>query len=197
MFLSAARITGMNRIAYSPSGLSPVAKRRVLLVNTYATKRDLRAKIMRKLGVEVDCAADIGEARSLWQADSYSLVLVDVQNDSTHVQEFCDEIRSAKPPQTVAFLVGKPEYLAGSPSPENGVPGAGQNGHGAWGEMVLAMYANACEALPRRWGFQEASWRIAATRTLNDPRPGRSVVDEKRPRWSWSDAVKQHSDKLA
>jgi CheY-like chemotaxis protein len=179
----------------------------VLLVDTYATKWDLRAKIMRKLRVEVDCAADISEARSLWQADSYSLVLVDVRNDSAHVQEFCDEIRNAKPPQTVAFLVGKPEYLAGSPSPENGVTVAGQNGHNAWGEMVIAMYANACEALPRRWGFQEASWRIAATRTLKDPRPGRAVTDEKRPRWSWSDrswsdrswsdAVKQHSDKLA
>ena len=94
----------MNRTAYSPSGLSLVAKRRVLLVDPYATKRDLRAKIMRKLGVEVDCAADISEARSLWQADSYSLVLVDVRNDSAHVQQFCDEIRSAKPPQTVAFL---------------------------------------------------------------------------------------------
>ena len=37
--------------------------------------------------------------------------------------------------------------------------------------MVIAMYANACVALPRRYGFQEASWRIAATRSLKDPRP--------------------------
>ena len=187
----------MNRTTFSSSGLPPVAKKRVLLVDTYGTKRDLRAKIMRKLGVEVDCAADISAARSLWQADSYGLVLVDVRNDATNVQEFCDEIRSAKPPQTVAFLVGKPEYLAGAPSPDNGVQVAGQNGHGAWGETVIAMYANSCEALPRRWGFQEASWRIAATRTLKDPRPGRAAADGKRPRWSWSDAVKQHSDKLA
>src|SRR5712692_3861775 len=115
MLLPAARIMGMNRTTFSSSGLPPVAKKRVLLVDTYGTKRDLRAKIMRKLGVEVDCAADITEARALWQADSYSLVLVDVRNDSVNVQEFCSEVRSAKPPQAVAFLVGKPDYLAEAP----------------------------------------------------------------------------------
>src|SRR5881397_2813310 len=92
----------------STSYASLSGKRRILLVDTFANKRDLRAKIMRKLGVEVDCAADITEARALWQADSYSLVLVDVRNDSVNVQEFCSEVRSAKPPQAVAFLVGKP-----------------------------------------------------------------------------------------
>jgi CheY-like chemotaxis protein len=175
----------------------PIERKRVLLLDTYATKRDLRAKIMRKLGVEVDCAADVSEARSLWQADAYNLVLVDVRNDSHKLQEFCDEVRSAKPPQTVAFLVGKPEYLAWSPSADDSAPVSSSNGHGPWGEMVIAMYASACEELPRRWGFQEASWRIAAVRTLNDPRPGKAAGDGKRPSWSWADAVKQHSHKAA
>jgi CheY-like chemotaxis protein len=183
----------MNRPA---NGSSLSGRKRILLVDTYNTKRDLRAKIMRKLGAEVDCAADIGEARLLWQADSYNLVLVDVRNDSRNLQKFCDEVRSAKPPQAVAFLVGKPEYLAGDPSPEDGVPLPGQNGHGAWGETVIAMYANACEALPRRWGFQEASWRIAATRSLKDPRPEKPRGNGVHPSWSWADAVKQNSAKL-
>ena len=94
----------------------------MLLVDAYATKRDLRSKIMRKLGVDVDCAADITQARSMWQAASYSLVLVDVHNDAVNVQEFCDEVKGAKPPQSVAFLVGKPEYLAGSPVVDDGIP---------------------------------------------------------------------------
>ena len=152
---------------------------------------------MRKLGVEVDCAADITEARALWQADSYSLVLVDVRNDSVNVQEFCSEIRRAKPPQAVAFLVGKPEYLAGAPGADEVLVVDKNDGHDAWGQTVAALYANACEALPRRWGFQEASWRIAAVRTLNDPRPGRTQVEKKRPNWSWTDSVKQHSGTLA
>jgi CheY-like chemotaxis protein len=186
-----------------PGSSSPpaVARKRVLLVDGYATKRDLRSKIMRKLGVDVDCAANITEARSLWQADSYSLILVDVHNDAVNVQEFCDEVRSAKPPQSVAFLVGQPEYLAGSPASDEGLPIPAPDVHGAWGEMVIAMYANACVALPRRYGFQEASWRIAATRSLKDPRPNHAVasagLSKKHPQFSWVDAVNRHSEKPA
>ena len=54
----------------------PLKKRRVLLVDTSATKRDLRAETMRKLGMEVDCAADISEARSWWRSDLYNLVII-------------------------------------------------------------------------------------------------------------------------
>jgi len=38
---------------------SQLKKKRVLLVDASARKRDLRADTMRKLGMEVDCAADI------------------------------------------------------------------------------------------------------------------------------------------
>jgi len=53
-------------------------KKRVLLLDTSQTKRDLRADVMRKLGIEVDCAADILEARCWWRADLYNLVLINV-----------------------------------------------------------------------------------------------------------------------
>jgi CheY-like chemotaxis protein len=180
-----------------------VARKRVLLIDGYATKRDLRSKIMRKLGVEVDCASDITQARALWRADSYSLVLVDVHNDAVNVQEFCDEMRGAKPPQSVAFLVGKPEYLAGLPAAEDGTPVPVPDVHGEWGEMVIAMYAEACVASPRRYGFQEASWRIAATRSLKDPRPNHAVATmntgatKKGPQFSWVNEVNRHSEKPA
>lgn len=192
----------MNKIPGS-SFAPAVARKRVLLVDGYATKRDLRSKIMRKLGVDVDCASDITQARALWRADSYSLVLVDVHNDAVNVQEFCDEVRSAKPPQSVAFLVGKPEYLAGSPVSDDGMPAPAPDVHGAWGEMVIAIYADACLASPRRYGFQEASWRIAATRSLKDPRPGRAAAvasagtSKKHPQFSWVDAVNRHTEKPA
>src|SRR6058998_853587 len=97
-------------------GASPLKKKRVLLVDTSATKRDLRAETMRKLGLEVDCAADISEARSWWRADLYDLVLINMQNELGHRDRFCQDIRGAMPPQQLAFLVGKPEYLADSPN---------------------------------------------------------------------------------
>ena len=41
--------------------------KRLLLVDSSATMRERRAPSMRKVGMEVDCAADISEARSWWQ----------------------------------------------------------------------------------------------------------------------------------
>jgi CheY-like chemotaxis protein len=97
---------------------SKFKNKRVLLVDTSATMRDLRAESMRKLGMEVDCAADISEARSWWRADLYSLVLIDMESGLGHRDKFCDDMRRATPPQQISFLVGKPAYLADVPTAE-------------------------------------------------------------------------------
>jgi hypothetical protein len=149
------------------------ARKGVLRVDGYPTKRDLRS--IRRLGVDVDAASDIAQTRALWQADSYSLVLVDAHYAASDLPQFCASI----PPPDV---------------------------RGARDEMVVAMYANACVALPTRYGFQEASWRIAATRSLKDLHPGYAVAsagtpnrgaDKKHPQFSWMDAVNRHSEKSA
>ena len=61
-------------LAASVPALAAIKKKRVLLIDTSSRKRELRAEIMRKLGIEVDCAADIAEARSWWRADLYNLI---------------------------------------------------------------------------------------------------------------------------
>ena len=53
-----------------------VKKKRVLLIDTSHSKRDLRAEVMRKLGIDVDSAADIAEARIWWRPALYDLVLM-------------------------------------------------------------------------------------------------------------------------
>ncbi len=144
---------------------NPVKKKRVLLVDTSRRTRDLRAEIMRKLGMEVDCAADISEARSWWRADLYSLVLIDVANELRRRDEFCDDIRNATPPQQFAFLVGKPGYLADAPNaeamPTNGthVP---QNGD--WRKTPAVEIP---EGQRQRWGILEACQRISAVRAAS------------------------------
>ena len=40
-----------------------VKKKRVLLIDTSHATRDLRAEVLRKVGIDVDSAADIVEAR--------------------------------------------------------------------------------------------------------------------------------------
>lgn len=182
--------------------LAPAAtKKRILLVVSDDVRRDLRARVLRKLGVDVECAADISEARSLWRADSYNLVLLDVVRDAHNAEEFCIEVKAAKPPQTVAFLVGKPDYVAASPRSGGVAMGGDGSGHAAWGEVVASLFANACEGLSRRWGFQEAAWRIAAARSVKDPSRNQPRNYAKAPARahvkpavsSWAEDIAQHS----
>jgi CheY-like chemotaxis protein len=162
----------------------PLKKKRVLLVDTSATKRDLRAETMRKLGMEVDCAADITEARSWWRADLYDLVLISVQRELSHREKFCDDIRGASPPQQVAFLVGKPNYLADSPNAEEALSTCSvqeDGGQRYWADVRAALSADVAEGLPQKWGILEASRRISVVRSLCHAR-SRAIRERPAPR---------------
>ncbi len=155
-------------------------KKRVLLVGTSCRKQDLRAETMRRLGVEVDCAADIDEARSWWRADLYDLVLIDSSRGLDPSQSFCHDIRRATPPQQLAFLIGAPAYLAAAPSadpallPENG------NGKDPVEEVLATPPAESGEQT-ERWGILEASRRISAVRSASMART-RAMQDRPAPR---------------
>jgi len=145
-------------------------KRRVLLVDASATKRELRAETMRKLGIDVDCAADISEARSWWRAALYNLVLMNVENELGHRDKFCDDVRGATPPQQLAFLVGRPDFLAHLPMVEED-PSVRKNGnYSNTGDVKAAMTADIAGHLGQRWGILEASRRISAVRSLSHAR---------------------------
>lgn len=141
-------------------------KKRVLLVDVSAVKRDLRAEAMRKLGVDVDSACDISEARCWWKAELYDLVIMNVENESGTRDKFCEDVRGATPPQQLVFLVGKPGYYSDSPgrgaadaaelTPEKEIEGLAAG--------VLA------SALPVKWGIMEASRRISAVRSVSAAR---------------------------
>jgi CheY-like chemotaxis protein len=140
-----------------------IKKKRVLLVDTLQATRELRAEVMRKLGVDVDCAADIAEARSWWRAALYDLVLINMERGHGYRDKFCDDIRSATPPQRLAFLVGKPEYLADSPNVNE--QSSVQNARDQLvGDLKAAFDVNH-GALTQRWGILEASRRISAVRS--------------------------------
>jgi CheY-like chemotaxis protein len=143
-----------------------VKKKRVLLVDTSHAKRDLRAEVLRKRGMDVDRAADIAEARSWWRPALYDLVLINMEKGSGQRDSFCDDLRSATPPQRLAFLVGQPEYLVDSPNADQ--------------ELLMergdeqAALGNAKDTFPaapgdstQRWGILEASRRISAVRSAS------------------------------
>jgi hypothetical protein len=143
---------------------------RVLLLDTSATKRDLRAGSLRKLGMEVDCAADIIEARSWWRADLYGLVLIDMESGLGHRDKFCDDMRKAKPPQQISFLVGKPGYLANAPNADRAPIVPRSIDHASWADVKTALAAELPGMVPQRWGLLEASRRISAVRSLSHAR---------------------------
>jgi CheY-like chemotaxis protein len=143
--------------------------KRVLLVDSSATMRERRAESMRKLGMEVDCAADISEARSWWREHLYRLVLIDMESGPRY--RFCDDMRRATPPQQISFLVGKPAYLAAAPRPD--IPPVQTSEVQATREQVpwrdevrAALAVELAGGVSQRWGILEASWRISAVRAL-------------------------------
>lgn len=139
-------------------------KKRVLLLDTSSPRRDLRSEVMRKLGMDVDCAADVAEARSWWKAELYDLVLIDVERDHGHRDKFCADIRGATPPQQLAFLVGRPEYLSASPNADEERP-LPQYDDDSVADDVRAALTTDVGDLPQRWGILEASRRISAVRS--------------------------------
>jgi len=141
-----------------------VKKKRVLLVDTSEAKRELRAEVMRKFGMDVDCAADIAEARSWWRAAHYDLVLINMEKGHGYRDKFCDDIRSATPPQRLAFLVGQPKYLADSPNGDE--ESLGPNGDG---QIIADLKLNLADRgdLTQRWGIMAASRRISAVRSTS------------------------------
>ncbi len=142
-----------------------VKKKRVLLIDTSHAKRDLRTEVMRKLGIDVDSAADIVEARIWWKPALYDLVLINMEKGRRQRDKFCDEVRSATPPQRLAFLVGQPEYLADSPNPNQELL------KGDGDDQAAIAAKDVIPAVPRdttqRWGILEASRRISAVRSAS------------------------------
>jgi CheY-like chemotaxis protein len=143
----------------------PVKKKRVLLIDTSNAKRDVRADVMRKLGIDVDSAADIPEARAWWRPALYDLVLINMEQGRGQRDKFCNDVRRATPPQRLAFLVGQPEYLADSPNEDQESAMESSYEETAIGN-VKASSPDPADA-SRRWGILEASRRISAVRSAS------------------------------
>jgi len=133
---------------------------------------------MRRLGVEVDCAADISEARCWWRSQLYDLVLLHVQGSAAVVERFCADMRSATPIQSLRFLVGRPAYLSSSPQSEQ--PPIGEDEMQETLTKAMRAVDNVEEG-STRFGILEACRRISAIRSVCDARM-RALRDRPEPR---------------
>jgi CheY-like chemotaxis protein len=143
-----------------------VKKKRVLLIDTSHAKRDLRAEVMRKVGMEVDSAADIAEARIWWRPALYDLVLINMEKGRGHRDKFCDDLRNATPPQRLAFLVGRPEYLTDLPSEDQELAMESSDKGAAIGSAKGTFPIDPGDTT-RRWGILEASRQISTVRSAS------------------------------
>jgi CheY-like chemotaxis protein len=141
-----------------------VKTKRVLLVDTSHAKRDLRSEALRKHGMYVDSAADIAEARSWWRPALYDLVLINMERGKGQRDKFCDDVRSATPPQRLAFLVGQPEYLVDSPNADQELLMERGDEQAAIVGAKIALPADPGDST-QRWGILEASRRISVVRS--------------------------------
>jgi CheY-like chemotaxis protein len=180
-------------VATLPEGfpsLGLAKKKRVLLLDTSQTKRDLRADVMRKLGIEVDCAADVLEARCWWRADLYNLVLINASGEAEDRDKFCTDMRSANPSQRVAFFVGSPAYLAAAPGSDAAPLEA--DADAIHQQMVAALLAQASVGVSQRWGILEACKKISSVRSVSEAR-SRAIRETPRPS-RWAEAIEKHSE---
>jgi CheY-like chemotaxis protein len=141
-------------------------KKRVLLIDTSHAKRVLRTEAMRKFGMDVDCAADMVEARVWWRPALYDLVLINMEKGRGQRDKFCDDLRTATPPQRVAFLVGQPEYLAESPNADQEFLMEIRDKKDVVSSAKGTFPADPGDTT-QRWGILEASRRIAAVRSAS------------------------------
>lgn len=167
----------------------PAKTKRVLLLDTSQTKRDLRADVMRKLGIEVDCAADVLEARGWWRADLYNLVLINASAETSSRDQFCTDLRNATPPQRIAFFVGGPEYLATAPHSE-ALP-VERDAEALHRELMAALLVQASGSSTQRWGILEACKKISSVRAVSEAR-ARATREAPRPS-RWAEAIELHS----
>jgi len=145
---------------------SPLKKKRVLLIDTSHAKRDLRAEVLRKLGMDVDSAVDIAEARAWWRPALYDLVLVNMEKGRGQRDKFCDDVRTATPPQRLAFLVGGPGYLTDSPNEAQELAMESSGEQAAIGSAEDIFPATLRDTA-QRWGILEASRQISAVRSAS------------------------------
>lgn len=175
-------------VAVSP----PHYRKSVLLIDTRAVARELRANVMRDRGLDVDCANLISKARALWTLNRYDIVLMDFRNDSGPGMELYTEMKGSHPAQKMAFFVGKPRHWAYSPDAVSGDLPETTIAAPATAKAVSLMLTQACDALPQRGGVREATLRILAARSMREIRKNPGAE----PAVVFAEAVLKHSPPL-
>ncbi len=94
----------MNDIALSPLNTDPPLVPRVLVVDDEADLRELLELTLIGMGLDVDCAADLGQARTFLSTKVYSLCLCDMRLPDGDGLGLVAQIKIARPDLAVAVI---------------------------------------------------------------------------------------------
>jgi CheY-like chemotaxis protein len=115
-------------------GQPVLANKKVLLIDRNQPTRDVRVRVLRSHGIEVQEAESLRTARFLWQPNVYELILLDVRRHLPgEALEFYEQIRTTSPNEHFVFLVGPPVYLSRTwPSEVTAI----DTSQGQWGATI-------------------------------------------------------------
>ncbi len=88
-----------------PHSPSPLANKKILLIESGRAIRDVQAAFLQNYGIQVHVADDIEEARSRCLQHRHDLVALEILGDGAAAEEFCAELKQQNPQQKVALLV--------------------------------------------------------------------------------------------
>ena len=162
-------------------------RKRILLVDADTASQTRRAGMLRQRGVEVTCAHDMVNAKQLWDADSYNLVIVDATNVHDDAVSFCKSIKDERPEQMVTFLVGRPHFL--SPAPMQDIVAKGKSILSA--VNAHSLLTTASDKFSRGTGIMNCASQISTRRSLNKRQFADRAVTKAKQEVSFGEAARR------
>lgn len=99
------------------------AKPSVLLIDTQAAQRQLRATVFRNCEIDVHVAESLADALTLCGTKHYDMVLLPGRQSHAEHNWMCDALWKVTPRQRIAIFVGPPHYvreMVGDPQAQQG-----------------------------------------------------------------------------
>jgi DNA-binding response OmpR family regulator len=82
----------------------------------------LHDRILENAGYCVTKVKNVDEARLVWQPGRFALVLIAILTHTKDIEEFCEELKSLYPPQSVALLSGWYTFVPRNSCPDDAIP---------------------------------------------------------------------------
>lgn len=90
------------------------------------TREDLlHDQVLESAGYAVTKVKNVAEARLVWEPGHFALVLVAAESHNQDVEEFCEELKTLYPPQSVALLTGWYTFVPKDSCPDAAIPRTG------------------------------------------------------------------------